>query len=132
MKNKKKIIIIIIIMFALALLLLGYLSRNTKINVKPKKTDSLLTNKKYEGLSITDINMYTNDDLNHVTMYVKNTSDSKFSSRLVKFVFYDDTNKVIYSKTSIIPDIESGKVVSLDLIVSDEALNAKNFKIVSN
>ena len=142
MKSKKNIIFIIIIIIVLVLIILEFSLQRYENNAKnnnnipktkevKKKNDSLIKNKKYKDLDITNINPYNDGNLNHITMTITNNSKEDFKSESANFIFLNDKNKKIYESSTLIPDIATGKEISIDLIVDTEALNAYTFTVES-
>ena len=128
-KNKKNIYLIILIVILVVACIVLKVVQNSNSKKNSKKETTITDDISYKWLSITDVNPYSTDTLNHITMYVKNDSKNDFKSEKVRFVFYSDKGKKMYDEVSVLPDIKKGKMVSIDLIVDKKTLSATRFEI---
>ena len=61
---------------------------------------------------------------------VKNTSNVRHDSEIVKITIVDENNKIIETLEPLLPAIEAGETKQLNVIISGaDSVNAKDFKI---
>lgn len=143
MKKNKKIIILLSILI-LALLLVIILVINSKdTNKKLKevinetnnieiqgfdeiKKDTITTEKEYtyDGIVITNINMYNKEDTNFITFDIQNKTDETFTKRLFLMTLYDKNGiEIINLVSSLDFDLNSYEYTTIRLLNSEFDFN---------
>ncbi len=129
--SKKRYIIIAAIVLVILFIGFGiyfYISTSNK-NGTIKLSKNMVKEKSYDSLKIVDIKGYKEDKYKHLTFTVKNITDKDYKNKPTNIVFFDSKDKEIYKVSIVIPEIASGDVGKVDLVLDNDAFKAENFRI---
>lgn len=102
----------------------GITLRNNSIIEKANKQEkSLISEKKYKSLKITDIN---NDD-NHLTATLLNIQNFIFESEDVDIVFLNRTGDVLCEDTITLPKLRESETERINIALDQKCRNAYTF-----
>ena len=143
MKNKKKLIILLSILIIVLLLVIILVINNKDTNKELKevinetnnieiqgfnevKKDTITTEKEYnyDGIVITNINMYNKKDTNFITFDIQNKTDEVFTKRLFLMTLYDKNGiEIINLVCSLDFDLNSYEYTTMRLLNSEFDFN---------
>lgn len=129
--SKKRYIIIATIVLVILFIGFGiyfYISINNK-NGTIKLSKNMVKEKTYDSLKIVDIKGNRKDGHNHLTFTVKNITENDYKEKPTNIVFFDSKDQETYKVSIVIPEIASGEVGNVDLVLEKDAFKAENFRI---
>ena len=131
-KLSKKIVYILSI---IGILLIGYFlfeyqrGKLERYNAKYKISEELLSDKKYNGLTIKKINFNEIDGRYSFTAEVKNKTDKEHQIEPVKLVFLDQKGNKVCEARSNLPRLEAYGTFNMYAMVDEECKKAYTFVI---
>lgn len=131
-KKKKNQIVMIVIIVVIAVIVGIVVSKQLKTKeARNQETiqKTLIEDKKYKGITFTDIKVTSSEESNHIVLNMVNNSKDTFNQEFVNIIFKKKDGTEIATIKAMIPDIEVGKSSKLDMVVSKEVLKSYTFTI---
>lgn len=101
------------------------LEDGTKLN----NSEEFNNTKKYKDLEFSNIQFTSKNGNSVLLATVTNTSNKKHAKEVVKITIIGENGKVIAEPTAMISEMEAGASRKLNLIVTADIANAKDFKV---
>ena len=129
--NKKAIYIlsIIIVLFIVYFLFEYQRGKVEQYNERYKVSDELLSDKKYDGLSIRKIKLYEFDGRYSFTAQVKNNSGVRHEIEPVKLIFLDKKGNKVCEASSNLPRLDVDEKFDMYAMLEEECRRAYTFVI---